>query len=401
MERDFRQNTHQSLIAYLSSQCQGNFAFWQENNTIYYAQDDQMGYTKWPCEALLVQGLMRDNKKLYSQSICYVHSPSTTPSIMGQGMAKHYKFNFRCIERPFPQMFVQQPPRLQFIKCTAMSVMLQQTDWCGTLNLDSPRVDLRANGEYLHRLYLMAALRIIFLLTPKTVNLSRYNAIARNEGHNIAALLVSENGQVLAYGLNAALINNTYHAEVNMLQAYARSSQVLPKNALIYTTMKPCHMCAAMITQLLPDSAVIYAQEDPKAVGVSEPSGGMGLLSQLLGAKQIKLIEEDFSKNGNLIDALATITQTKQTGTTPQDPMFYLTRVIDTSDIFNTMSKGQRGLEQKAGKYNDPMTHDYYGFGWGGKHPEVPKVLLHLSKFLRLKLSEPEWNDERIEQDFP
>lgn len=65
---------------------------------------------------------------------------------------------------------------------------------------------------------------------------------------DIAALLVDSQGRVLSYGLNSNSKNKTLHAEVNLLQRLFREHhQKIPEGATLYSTHKPCKMCAGMI----------------------------------------------------------------------------------------------------------------------------------------------------------
>lgn len=83
----------------------------------------------------------------------------------------------------------------------------------------------------------------------------------------IAAALVDESGAVLSYGVNTNARNRTLHAEVNLLQGfYARTGKPVPARASLYSSMKPCRMCAAMLWQMCEDVAsikVVYAEFDP------------------------------------------------------------------------------------------------------------------------------------------
>lgn len=64
----------------------------------------------------------------------------------------------------------------------------------------------------------------------------------------IAALLISAQGQVLSYGINSNSKNKTLHAEVNLLQRlYRESGLKIPEGSILYSTHKPCKMCAGMI----------------------------------------------------------------------------------------------------------------------------------------------------------
>jgi len=114
----------------------------------------------------------------------------------------------------------------------------------------------------IHRIYMMAA----FALMTKRFGTTD------NSGHNIAAILVDKTGHILSWGLNQRWNNATFHAEVNMLQAYYKNHKAdpgLPDGARIYTTLKPCKMCAGMIREAAKDIntvAVYYGQNDPGAL---------------------------------------------------------------------------------------------------------------------------------------
>jgi tRNA(Arg) A34 adenosine deaminase TadA len=85
---------------------------------------------------------------------------------------------------------------------------------------------------------------------------------------DIACVLVDKSGDLLGYGLNSNSKNKTLHAEVNMVQRYFRElGRKLPEGAQIYTTRKPCKMCAAMIYDWSenPESLKIYFAEEDKA----------------------------------------------------------------------------------------------------------------------------------------
>jgi len=82
----------------------------------------------------------------------------------------------------------------------------------------------------------------------------------------VASLLVSSGGDILATATNTNGWNRTLHAEVNLVQGhYARSGAGLPPGARIYTTRKPCKMCAGLIwcgASDLRSLTVYYGEED-------------------------------------------------------------------------------------------------------------------------------------------
>jgi tRNA(Arg) A34 adenosine deaminase TadA len=80
-------------------------------------------------------------------------------------------------------------------------------------------------------------------LTPRGEVLHEYD-------RKIAALLVDKNGEILAKSLNSNSKNKTLHAEINLVQNYfLKTGQKIPIGAKIYSTHKPCKMCAGMIYQ--------------------------------------------------------------------------------------------------------------------------------------------------------
>lgn len=83
---------------------------------------------------------------------------------------------------------------------------------------------------------------------------------------DIACLLVDKSGEILSYGLNSNSKNKTLHAEVIMVQRYFKEYQgKVPAGAQLYTTRKPCKMCAGMIHDWSEDPTTLriyYVEED-------------------------------------------------------------------------------------------------------------------------------------------
>lgn len=82
-----------------------------------------------------------------------------------------------------------------------------------------------------------------------------------------AAVLVASSGEVLRAAINGAATNRTLHAEVNLVQGFwAATGERLPRGATIYTSRKPCKMCAGFIAEAAADPdalAVRYVEDDP------------------------------------------------------------------------------------------------------------------------------------------
>jgi tRNA(Arg) A34 adenosine deaminase TadA len=105
-----------------------------------------------------------------------------------------------------------------------------------------------------------------------TQNLARQiprGDVLHDYDRDIAAILVSAEGELLSYGLNSNSKNKTLHAEVNLIQRYFKDHhQALPAGAVLISTHKPCKMCAGMIYDacLEPQGLQVY-------YGVEEEGG--------------------------------------------------------------------------------------------------------------------------------
>lgn len=78
---------------------------------------------------------------------------------------------------------------------------------------------------------------------------------------DIAAVLVDKAGTLLGYGVNSNSRNKTLHAEVNLIQRFYRENgQGIPEDTILYSTHKPCKMCAGMIyhSSVNPHSIKVY-----------------------------------------------------------------------------------------------------------------------------------------------
>lgn len=82
----------------------------------------------------------------------------------------------------------------------------------------------------------------------------------------IAAVAISNAGELLSFGVNSNHLNKTLHAEVNLIQSYyAKTGEKLPAGARLHVTHKPCQMCAGMIHDNFADLAanqVFYEIEE-------------------------------------------------------------------------------------------------------------------------------------------
>jgi tRNA(Arg) A34 adenosine deaminase TadA len=102
-----------------------------------------------------------------------------------------------------------------------------------------------------HRLYLSAAFRLL---------------LGKGGNTGVAALIVSSQGQILAWGKKNSA-HPLLHAETSALLMYGKR---LPAGARIYSTLKPCKMCRAAIEHFSTEDNFLayYGQDDPTAAAM-------------------------------------------------------------------------------------------------------------------------------------
>src|SRR5690606_27800629 len=91
--------------------------------------------------------------------------------------------------------------------------------------------------------------------------------VLHNFNRPIAAFLCDSQGKLLSWSVNNNSKNKTLHAEISVLQQYfMQSSCKLPPQAICYVSLKPCRMCAGMLTHMAEEPSglrIIYFQDDP------------------------------------------------------------------------------------------------------------------------------------------
>lgn len=93
--------------------------------------------------------------------------------------------------------------------------------------------------------------------------------ILHDHDRGIAALLVDKKNRLLGYGINSNSKNKTLHAEVNLIQRlFLEQGYKIPEGSVLYSTHKPCKMCAGMIYHWSkePSSIQVYYSHEEKGV---------------------------------------------------------------------------------------------------------------------------------------
>jgi tRNA(Arg) A34 adenosine deaminase TadA len=97
------------------------------------------------------------------------------------------------------------------------------------------------------------------------------------------ALLVDKDGHVIAANVNTNAGSQMRHAEVNLLLAMAsRGINRIPAGATIYTSLKPCRMCASLILSVQEDCSPL------RVVTLADDEGRHGKHRMLLALEIVK-----------------------------------------------------------------------------------------------------------------
>jgi tRNA(Arg) A34 adenosine deaminase TadA len=100
----------------------------------------------------------------------------------------------------------------------------------------------------------------------------------KSGGHNIGSILVSDDGEILSWGVNDGEYR---HAEVNTLINYfvKNPGQArLPKRSVLFTTLKPCQMCSTYIKERWDapgETRVYYGMYDTGSSGSTPMLGSL------------------------------------------------------------------------------------------------------------------------------
>jgi tRNA(Arg) A34 adenosine deaminase TadA len=85
----------------------------------------------------------------------------------------------------------------------------------------------------------------------------------------VSAMLVDTGGRVLAEAWNSNAVIRNRHAEWNLCEILRARGERIPAGSTLWTTLKPCRMCAARIWESAEDPRaldVAYLEDDPGAL---------------------------------------------------------------------------------------------------------------------------------------
>lgn len=88
----------------------------------------------------------------------------------------------------------------------------------------------------------------------------------RNSDRPVSAFLADREGKVLALAWNSNAVIRNRHAEWNLCEVLKNRGGKIPAGAVLYTSLKPCRMCAARIWETAEDPAslrVLFLEDDP------------------------------------------------------------------------------------------------------------------------------------------
>lgn len=206
--------------------------------------------------------------------------------------------------------------------------------------------------------------------TPKLQKLYMLTAFslaakkAANKGR-VAAILVTSGGEILSYGVKSP-DNAILHAEVTAIQSLfvnnvQRAADLSTQETYLFTTLKPCGMCAAMIKACGAGKIhVVFGQNDfgPEATGTCLDSTP-GLHHKL--ADDLKLKDQ---KQQTLLNGLESYRT--------ENPGGFLVPSLDKPEPLGLMNLAHDRTLHKVKKYGDTDADS-----------DKKKVMAHLESFLK------------------
>jgi tRNA(Arg) A34 adenosine deaminase TadA len=107
----------------------------------------------------------------------------------------------------------------------------------------------------------------IFMLTAYAIAAITWDRTDDWKGNKVACILVDAHDRIVSWSINLREGENvTWHGETVTLRRYLAQNRRTTMDAgyRLYTTLKPCYMCAGMVAQVAPSLTIIYGQNDPE-----------------------------------------------------------------------------------------------------------------------------------------
>lgn len=256
------------VVDILSNAISGAFAFVVkegvgfEPSTIYYA----INHGPWSCIVNLIQYAKHSNvgHNLPCQTI-YISYNAEYNGTAAEGMCNFFGITIKPVNKAahsdsmmiFSNDRMESCPFAKFYRIDCNEVLYRDDldDFIKLKLGPCPSVSLGGiMSTHFHRLYMAVAFYRV------KIKFERWE-----QGLAIAAVLVNKNdGQVRAIAHNTKYKNETFHAELNLIQAFIKHYEKERNDQFVlYSTLQPCPMCSAMIAQMLPNTIVFYGQQDP------------------------------------------------------------------------------------------------------------------------------------------
>ncbi|BBH54174.1 Bd3614 family nucleic acid deaminase [Fluviispira sanaruensis] len=244
-------------IAYnFTKKIPNEFAFISFANKIFYAQSTLEPKKPYSPVTILIQGIYREYPEIALTILRNKIFTNYPPTEMCLGMVKVTAKRIAYINNFSDQNIL--------IHDQTFEITLQKKD----KNLQEELTFISEKYDYKHKnefdfMYIAQNLAKEIIIEKEKYDSCR----------QVACLLIDSNRNILSFGLNENSKNKTLHAEINMIQKfYNQFRQAIPKGSSIYTTLKPCKMCAGMIwhcAENISDFKVYFLNDDPGSMAKS------------------------------------------------------------------------------------------------------------------------------------
>ena len=238
--------TPEQILYYLKKQTQTDYAFLVYENTVYFAKHEVTINSPLTAITKLIQGISEYYKEnahyILRRKIFTSYFPTNKCLGMIKVAAKRFSYLSNSQANLFPIPFAFKEINYS-INCEINN----------DIQLFLQELRLKNNNECMQ-----AAIILKEKVTIKS-------SLALSD-RKIAGILVDEDYNILAYGLNSSAKNRARHAEIDLIyRFYSKNKKKLPRNTKLFITLKPCIMCSSMISECAEDIEnikVYYFEKD-------------------------------------------------------------------------------------------------------------------------------------------